>query len=562
MSGNKIDLDQVLESINPDFQSTSQTDLLADQKKWALPVILRRQAAERPDAPAMQFEREPSLSYAELVDKIETIAANLHAQGIRHGDRVALIMENSAEMVFAWFAINFLGAVEVPVNLALRGQFLVHVLENSGAKMVIVDDTLIDPLIDIATEAQSIESVVVNGESLSNIPWRHFSWHDLEEAVTPALLEEIRKIDVVCQDPAAIMYTSGTTGPAKGVLMSHGHMYFFAWLTGDMLRLMARDVFLVVLPLFHGNSQIMQIYATLINGGKFVLYRRFTTNEWIEQAIECGATVSSLLGVMAQFIFDRQPSKRDRQMKITRMVTVPLPAAIAHEFEARFGTICVEAYGMTETSLPILRRLEDPLRPGSCGRLNADWFEVAIVDPETDRILPANEVGEILVRPKYPWTMLMEYFCMPERTVKAWRNLWFHTGDSGRYDEDGYYYFVDRLQDRIRRRGENISSYELEAAATEYDHVLEAAAVAVSAREGEDDIKICLVTKDGDLDRMAFLEHCKKRMPYFAVPRYFCVFDALPKTPNGKVLKRELRGDNGKSFWDREADGIYIRRGA
>lgn len=224
------------------------------------------------------------------------------------------------------------------------------------------------------------------------------------------------------------------------------------------------------------------------------------------------------------------------------MVTIPMPSVIARDFEDRFGTTCVEAYGMTETCLPMYRPMDEPLRPGSCGKVLSEWFEVAILDPETDEPLPAGQVGEIVVRPRSAFTTFTGYHAMPDRTVEAWRNLWFHTGDSGLRDEDGYFYFADRTADRIRRRGENITAYDIEVVLSEFPEVLEAAVIGVPASEGEDDIKAVVVTDpDAAVDPAALLEHCRPRLPYFALPRYLEVVSELPKTANGKVLKRVLR---------------------
>ncbi|MCC7250499.1 AMP-binding protein [Hyphomicrobium sp.] len=551
---------QIATSANLDCVSAPLQEILSRQDDWTLPKTLRAQAAKRPSAPALQFENGATLSYAELLQRVEAFSANLLSMGVARGDRVALVMENSIEMVVAWCAINLIAAVEVPVNHALRGRFLTHVLENSAAEIVIIDGGLIGPLVDIKDDVTCVKHLVVNGAPKLPLPWPVSDFDTLIAGCDDAGLERVRAIDVAPDEPAAIIYTSGTTGPAKGVLLPHGQMWAWAYHMCDALRITHEDVYLVVLPLFHGNAQIMQVYAAMMAGAKVALYKRFSTSRWVDQAIESKATVSSLLGVMAQFIFDQKPCDKDAHVPISRMVTIPMPAAIGERFRRRFNVACIEAYGMTEICLPIMQRLNEEPRPGSCGRVIEDWFEVAIVDPETDRDLPPNTVGEIVVRPKHPCTMMLDYFRMPERTLKAWRNLWFHTGDSGKYDEDGYYYFVDRLQDRIRRRGENISSYEIEAVAAEFENVLEAAAIAVPAAEGDDDIELCVVTRDGTLDYLVFLEHCRKRMAHFAVPRYFRVFNEFPKTPNGKVLKRELRQSSALSTWDRVAAGIHIGR--
>jgi crotonobetaine/carnitine-CoA ligase len=318
----------------------------------------------------------------------------------------------------------------------------------------------------------------------------------------------------------------------------------------------------VCLPLFHGNAQFMQVYAALIAGATIVLADAFSASNWIRDINESHATVTSLLGVMAQYIYNQPPSELDASHRVRRMITIPLPAAIAEDFERRFDVTCVEAYGMTEICLPIYRPLDEPLRPGSCGKALAEWFEVAIVDPDTDEPVPGGEVGEIVVRPRSPFSTFSGYHEMPERTVEAWRNLWFHTGDAGRRDADGYYYFADRINDRIRRKGENITAYDIEVALTDICDVVEAAVVAKPAAEGEDDVKAYLVLAPGaSLDPVAVLEHCVAKLPYFAVPRFLELVPELPKTPNGKVLKRELRARNGSDAeWDRERAGYTVRR--
>lgn len=330
------------------------------------------------------------------------------------------------------------------------------------------------------------------------------------------------------------------------------------------MRIVSDDVYYVCLPLFHANAQFMQVLPCLMTGAEVVLADAFSASRWLDDLRACGATVTSLLGVMAQYIFNRPECPDDAAHGVRRMITIPLPAVIAADFERRFGTTCVEAYGMTEICLPVYRPIDEPLRPGSCGKALDEWFEVAVVDPDTDEPVPDGEVGEFVVRPRFPFTTFVHYHAMPERTVEAWRNLWFHTGDAGRRDPDGYYYFLDRLNDRIRRKGENVTAYDIEVALTELPEVLDSAVIAKAAQEGEDDIKAFVVLADGAQapDPVAMLAHCVKRLPYFAVPRYLEFISELPKTPTGKVLKRELRAlEPAAAEWDREQAGWTVKRG-
>lgn len=531
--------------------------LASDKKEWTLAATLRAAAATRPDKAALRSLRGEKLTYAEVLARSEARAAGLQAVGVSAGDRVVLLMDNSIEMLLTWFAINLLGAVEVPSNTANRGRSLQHVINNCGAAVAVIDSEYAEILAEVRAQVPALATVVVNGADVE-LPW---PTHRLAELTGQP--NSLVREPATYKDPAAIMYTSGTTGPAKGVVVSHAQMYLFAGHVVEQLEITADDIYYVCLPLFHGNAQFMQVYTAMIAAATVVLADGFSASNWIRDVHECGATVSSLLGVMAQYIYNQPPSELDSQHSVDRMITIPMPAAIAEDFERRFAVTCIEAYGMTEVCLPMYRPKGAPLRPGSCGKVLDDWFEVAIVDPDTDELLPEGHIGEIVIRPRSPFTTFTEYHAMPERTVEAWRNLWFHTGDAGRRDGEGYYYFVDRIKDRIRRKGENVTAYDIEIALMEIPEVLEAAVVAKPAAEGEDDIKAYLVTRDeAAIDPVAILRHCAARLPYFAVPRYLELIPEMPKTPNGKILKRELRARNGsEAEWDRERAGWTVRRG-
>lgn len=529
-----------------------------DRESWTLPAVLRKGASAHPDKLCVSTMSGESLSYAGLLALSERRAAGLAAMGVTKGDRVLLIMNNSIDMIACWFAVNLLGAVEVPTNTANRGASLVHIANNSGAQVAIIDAQYASTLSEVAGELDTVSTVVVRGEA-TVLPWPTTALAELDLTLGPA-----PDTAVFHQDPSSIIYTSGTTGPAKGVVVPHGHMYTFAVHVVEQLRIVEDDIYYVCLPMFHANAQFMQVYASLIAGASVVLAECFSASGWLDDLRTCGATVTSLLGVMAQYVFNRPETTRDREHGVRRMITIPIPAVIAEDFERRFDTRCIEAYGMTETCLPIYRPLDEPLRPGSCGKALEHWFEVAVVDPVTDEPLPDGEVGEIVVRPRFPFTTFLHYHAMPERTVEAWRNLWFHTGDAGRRDADGYFYFLDRLNDRIRRKGENVTAYDIEVALTELPEVDDCAVIARPAAEGEDDIKAFLVIPDGSTppDPVDVLAHCVKRLPYFAVPRYLEFIGDLPKTPTGKVLKRTLRAmPETAGEWDREQAGWTVRRG-
>ena len=533
----------------------------ADKRDWTMTSVLRDAVSTHPERVCVRTMRGESLTYAQVVSRVEKRAAGLAGLGVTMGDRVVLLMDNSIEMLITWLAVDRLGAVEVPCNTVNRGASLRHVLDDSGAAVAVVDARYAEQIADLAEELSHLRTVVVRDAQQSRVIWRTLDVVDLVGIDVDRQLPT--GFGASYRDPAAIIYTSGTTGPAKGVVVPQAHMYTFARHVIEQLDIVSDDVYYVCLPLFHANAQFMQVLPCLMTGATIVLAEGFSASGWIRDLNHCGATVTSLLGVMAQYVYNQPDSKLDTSHAVTRMITIPLPAAIAVEFEQRFDTTCVEAYGMTEVCLPLYRPRGETLRPGSCGKALEEWFDVAIVDPETDEPLPDGEVGEIVVRPRSPFTTFAGYHAMPERTVEAWRNLWFHTGDAGRRDEDGYYYFVDRLNDRIRRKGENVSTYDIEIALMEVAGVEEAAVVAKPAEEGEDEIKAFLVVADGlDLDPVEVLSHCVERLPYFAVPRYLEFVTVMSKTPTGKILKRDLRAhDTGDTEWDRERAGYTVKRG-
>lgn len=526
---------------------------------WTLPAQLRLRAAEMGDEPFLKFEGGHMATYRETLKQSEAIAAGLENYGVRKGDRVALLMDNCAEFIYSWFATNLLGAIEVPINPANRGITLEHPFNNCEARVAIVAESLFPHLVAVVEKLQFLETVIiVEDDTASNkepdvtsdidLPWQTYSFAKLSQSGNAP-----SAVDVAFHEPCAIMYTSGTSGPAKGVQMSHAHMYMLGRQVVEHLAITNRDIYMVCLPLFHANAQAMQVYAALQVGASTMIYSRFSATKWLDQLRECHATVSGLLGVMAQFLYAQPSTEHDAENPLERLLCLPLPGPIAEDFQNRFGVTCLEAYGSTEAGLPIFSPPEKPVRPGSCGKVLELWYEVLLVDPETDLPVSEGEIGEILVRPRVPFTMFDCYYKMPEATVRAWRNLWFHTGDLAFRDEDNYYFFVDRTSDRIRRRGENIASHDIEAVLSSHQHIEECAAIGVPAEEGEDEIKVYVVLSgEAAINCPDLIAHCDRQLPYFAVPRYIEVIPQLPKTPSGKVQKKELRslGVTGVE-WDR-----------
>ncbi len=327
--------------------------------------------------------------------------------------------------------------------------------------------------------------------------------------------------------------------------MPYSQMYFFAQIVVSLTRLTADDVYLTTTPLFHGNATFMAVYPAIVAGGRAVIRPKFSASRWIDHVRDSGVTVTNFVGVMMDFVWKQPPRDDDRDNRLRCVYAAPTASSIVDQFKERYGIEAfVEVFGLTETSAPIMSPYGVERPAGAAGLADNEWFDVRLVDPETDEEVPVGEVGELVVRPVHPWTCSIGYYNMPEKTVEAWRNLWFHTGDALRRDEDGWYYFVDRYKDALRRRGENISSYEVEQALLGHPAVVEAAVIGVPADQdaGEDEV-LAVVVASASVDPEELLAWCRGRIPAFAIPRYVRVVDALPKTPSEKVRKAALRED-------------------
>jgi carnitine-CoA ligase len=519
-----------------------------DRRQWTLPSVLRERARTHGDRVFIAVpEEERSYSFAGTLEAAEQIATNLLAEGVI-GDRLLIMASNSTAYILSWFGAALAGMVEVPINTAYRGSFLEHQIGIAGPRVAVVDAEFAERFIESKDACAVIERFYVLGEDsavnaacsqLHANGWQAEPWHRLLSGRSRPDLPTPRP-----QDPVGILFTSGTTGPSKGVTMSHAHMYFFADECVSLTQLTADDTYLVMGPLFHGNAQFLAAYPALIAGARFVLRKRFSASRWIDWVRDDRATVTNFVGVMMDFVW-KQPARTDDSDNDLRCIFAAPTAPYLDEFRARFGVQAfVEVFGLTETAMPIMTPYGRPRPLGAAGLLNARYFDIRLVDPETDEEVPVGEVGELVVRPKLPWTTTLGYFGMPDKTAEAFRNLWFHTGDGLRRDEDGWYYFVDRLKDALRRRGENISSYEVEAPLLDHPDVAECAVIAVPAEHaaGEDEVMAVIVPVAGSSPPPAAIwAWCDERLPAFAVPRYLRFVDALPMTPSEKVQKRALR---------------------
>jgi crotonobetaine/carnitine-CoA ligase len=354
------------------------------------------------------------------------------------------------------------------------------------------------------------------------------------------------------------MYTSGTTGPPKGVVLPQGCPIAWAEQTAELLALVPGETHFCSFPLFHALAQYFATMPVFGNDGCTAIAPRFSASSFWDDVRRCGATSANIMGAVVSFLYAQPERDDDADNSLRLGFGAPVPASIIKDFERRFGLRFVEIYGSSEANVPLWNPLDD-VRPGSCGK-PIGRFDVKLVD-EHDAEVPVGEVGEIAVRPHEPWSMMTGYYKRPDATAEAFRNLWFHTGDLARRDEDGYHHFVDRAKDSIRRRGENISSWEIETVLVKHEDVAECAAFAVESELTEDEVMVAVAPKPGrTLDLDDLLAFCAERMPAYMVPRYVDVVDELPKTPTGKIEKFRLRErGRGAGTWDRERTTVEGR---
>ncbi|MBI5133037.1 MAG: AMP-binding protein [Rhodopseudomonas palustris] len=535
-----------------DTEATHRDPRLPARDECVLRYVLQKWSRLKPDQVYAKFHRGRSITYGEMETIARKVAAGLSALGVKQGDTVVVWLPNSLECLAAWFGINWLGAVYVPINTAYKGRLLEHVLANSDARLMIAHTDLMARLdgIDLAKVSHIVEIGGNSGGPCSATVLPE-SALDGEPDRAPEPDRPIEPWDV-----QSIVYTSGTTGPSKGVLSSYAQLHAMAG-TGGFYMVTAQDRYLCNLPLFHVGGTIPAM-GMLCRGGSVSFVASFSTEEFWSSINETQTTVVLLLGAMATFIAKTPPGPADRAHCLRSVIIVPL-AENAPAFAERFGVTVYTLYNMTEISTPLVSG-PNPTKTGICGKPR-DGVELRLVDGN-DCEVRAGETGELIVRADAPWTLNSGYNKNPEATVKAWRNGWFHTGDAFRINEDGDYVFVDRMKDTIRRRGENISSFEVEAEVAAHPHVNEVAVVPVPSELSEDDI-LCVVapTPGQSIDPEELLNFLLPRLAHFMVPRYVRVVSELPRTPTAKIQKNLLR-DEGltNDTWDREAAGIRIRR--
>ena len=524
--------------------------------------LLAARAASHPARCFLRF-REQDFSFDQIDRWSNDLAGRFQGFGVRHGDLVAVMLPNRPEFVACWFALGQLGAVATLINTAMRGPALVHAMNLSRATVAIVDTSLLPSLESIRAELSTLRTLIVTDPpaeadrvddqvetqqfEMVAFPARSFGG---SSATGPSRTVEGDEPD----EPAMVMFTSGTTGPSKGCVLSHRYAIRQAELMIEHLQLGQDDVLYCPFPLFHLDALVLTVMPALLLGATAAIGERFSASGFWNEIRDFGATVFDFMGATLTMLHKAPITTHDGENPVRLAWGVPVPE-FADEFERRFSLRLVELYGSTDAGVPIYQPLDERRRPGSCGRVIPP-YDVRLFD-EQDRPVERGEVGEMVIRPNEPSIMSQGYFAMPEATLAANRNLWFHTGDLARQDDDGYFYYVGRRAESIRRRGENISSFEIEEVVKLHPHVLDAAAYGVPSALTEDDVMVAVVARPGtSLDPAQLVEFCGQRMARHMVPRYVDVVDELPRTPTAKVEKHTLiaRGI-GPRTWDRDGHG-------
>lgn len=517
--------------------------------------LLSRRAEDSSDQVALSDGQGETLTYSEVYEAGSAISAGLKALGVAEQEPVLLMLDNHLDYCVALAGMHLHRQIEVPVNTAYKGGVLAHAINDSTASVMVIEDRYLERLAAIADELEHLKTVIVRGETPSSgdrpgdldvIGFEELSEHSPQDP--PSVSE---------RDILAILYTSGTTGRSKGVLVTHAHAwgcYQPRFWSGEQVA----EKVLVTQPLFHLSGQWAGAAYAYHGGGTAVVRPGFHVSRFWQEVTDNGCTQTLLLGAVANFLYSQPAREDDAANSLERAIMIPVIPEM-EAFAERFGVDVGSAYGLTEGSAPVVAPY-GRARPNECGWARPG-FEVSVVDDD-GYVVADGEAGEATIRADDPWMIMAGYYNNPEATVAAWRDLRLHTGDELVRNVDGSFRFIDRRKDAIRRRGENVSSFEVEAEINTHDAVLECAVVGVPSEHVEDEIKAVIVCKPGAApDERGMIEYLVERLPYFMVPRYLEFVDELPKTPTQKVQKSALR-ELGvtDSTWDRQAAGIEVTR--
>lgn len=521
---------------------------------------LGRAVSAYPDKTVLDFSGE-TYSYKQLDILTTRFAHELAALGVTSGDRVVSMLDNNIDAIITWLAVNKLCAVSVPLNTALRGGFLRHQVGDSGARIMVCETDYVERVTAIENELPELQTVLVRGQIETST----------DSGLDIQLLENHRgciddpiEIKPNPADLAALIYTSGTTGPSKGCMLSYNYMCNLARQQLAAAPITHDDILWTPLPLFHLNALSTGFISTILVGGTVAFSPRFSVSGFWPAIEKSGATAISILGAMGNLLANAKDDESMLRCKgqIHTVRGNPFSEEMKNTWRRRFGAKQVgsNGYGLTEAAVVTTIAAGEYAAPGSSGKISPQ-FDVRIVD-DNDVEVPVGESGEIIIRPLQPNIMFKGYWQRPEATMSVMRNMWFHSGDIGKFDEDGFFYFVDRKKDYLRRRGENISSFELEQTFLEHPDIENVAIHAVPSEIIEDDVKLTAILKAGvSLDEKDLCLWAVERVPYYAVPRYIEFRDSFPTNPQGRVLKYQLREEGvTDNTWDMDKSGIKLNK--
>jgi len=514
--------------------------------RFTVPAVLDRRAEQYPDRVMMSIAGV-DVTFEQMRRRSRAAANLLAGLGVGRGDCVALFTATCPEWVYFWLGAARIGAVSAAVNAANKGDFLLHTLRLSRAKVVLTDAERRPRVDEVVGRLDTVTDVVVQDHLLTDALCLGEDRADHPLADSPAGLAEV----------GVLFYTSGTTGPSKAVATTWHYLFSVAATVASAWEFGAGEVLWTAMPLFH-LSAAPSVLAPMLVGGTTVLAQAFHPGEVWDDIRTRGAIGFAGAGAMVSMLQNLPADPGDAQLPLRFISAAPIDANSYRDIEMRYGCRIVTMYGMTEAFPIAVKAVADEGAPGTSGRPNPN-FDVRIVDEHGDP-LPPGTVGEIACRPKYPHVMSEGYVSQGLRVDP--HPEWFRTGDMGRLDADQNLTYVDRVKDSLRRRGENVSSVEVETVVMRYPAVAEAAAVGVPSELGEDDILLIVTLRPGaTLDCPELLDFCAARMPYFCVPRFVEAVNELPKNGIGRIRKDLLRSRGlNPGAWDREKEGYIVNR--
>ncbi len=502
------------------------------------------------------FFKDQVFGYEDFDQGANRAASGMQSLGLGKGDKVAIVSNNRPEYLFLSYGLSKIGAIQVPINTAHKGNILTYMINHADCRFLIAESSYLDRLIPILKDLPKIEKVLVLKARGDDIPALEKPSLDYEK-----VMDNDGKYDaaeMLWHDPHAIVFTSGTTGPSKGVVLPNSYMFTAQESFVQLGKYGERDCLYNPFPFFH-VAGLGCVLGALISGARMSLEQRFSVSRFWDDIQRHECTAMQFTGGIISLIYKSEAKANDRDIPLRVMIGANAPRDLVKPFEERFGVTILDTYGSTELGICFACKPEKR-KPGSCGIPRPD-YDIRLVD-DNEMEVESNTPGELLVRPKSPYSIFLEYYKMPESTVEAWRNLWFHTGDYLSRDDEGFYYFVDRKHDALRRRGENISSIEVEAVIMSHPAVMEAAAFGVKSEIAENEVMACVVLKPGQtVTPEELIAHSESRMAYFMVPRFVRFMEKMPKTPTERIEKYKLRAEGiTADTWDREKAGYKLKR--